>query len=114
MGLNAAGIAAVLAAGESVTMYAGIGDGATSGDQTSTARVALTFDVVGVVLTAQGGPPVAEFTGTPGDGATHALLFSAATAGTFYGFDELSGDTTFNAAGEYDLTSLTITGSSPA
>jgi hypothetical protein len=113
VGLNAAGIAAVLAAGESVTMFAGVGDGATAGDQTSAARVALTFDVVGVVLTAQGGPPVAEYTGDPGAGATHVLLFSAAAAGTFYGFDQLTGDTTFNAAGAYGLTSLTITGSSP-
>ena len=33
-------------------------------------------------------------------------------AGTFYGFVALTGDQTFNSAGEYTITSLTVNGSS--
>lgn len=111
MGLNTAGINALLDDGNEAVFYVGIGSGPTSGDQTSAARVAVTFSVASGVLTATGVPYA--FTGTPAAGATHALLFSAATAGTFYGFDALSGDQAFNAAGDYELTSLTVTGSSP-
>jgi hypothetical protein len=110
MALNTAGINAFLEDGNEATVYVAIGDGPTSADQTSAARVALTSSVASGVITATSVPYA--FTGTPGDGATHALLFSAPTAGTFYGFDALSGDQTFNAAGEYSLTSLTVTGSS--
>jgi hypothetical protein len=111
MGLNTAGINAFLEDGNEAVVYVAIGDGPTSGDQTSAARVQLTSTVASGVITATGVPY--SFTGTPSAGATHALLFSAASAGTFYGFDELTGDTTFNAEGDYDLTALTITGSSP-
>lgn len=110
MALNTAGINAFLEDGNEATVYVAIGSGATSGDQTSAARVLLASSVASGVVTATGVPYA--FTGTPGAAATHALLFSAATAGTFYGFDALSGDQTFNASGEYSLTSLTITGSS--
>jgi hypothetical protein len=112
MGLNTAGITALLEDGNEAAFHVAIGDGPTSADQTSTARVLMTSTVAGGVLTAIGVPYA--FTGTPLDGATHALLFSAGTGGTFYGFDTLSGDQAFNAAGEYNLTGLTITGSSPA
>lgn len=111
MGLNTAGINAILDSGNEVTMYVAIGDGATSGDQTSAARQQITFSVASGVLTATGVPYA--FTGTPLDGATHALFFSASSAGTFYGFDALSGDQAFNADGDYEITALTITGSSP-
>jgi hypothetical protein len=72
--------------------------------------VQLTSTVAGGVITATGVPYA--FTGTPGAGATHALFYSANTAGTFYGYDALTGDQTFNAAGAYSITSLTVTGSS--
>ncbi|HVQ18005.1 MAG TPA: hypothetical protein VMT27_03085 [Actinomycetes bacterium] len=36
----------------------------------------------------------------------------AFTGGTFYGSVALTGDTTFNSAGEYTITSLTVNGSS--
>lgn len=53
-----------------------------------------------------------NFTGGAANGAaTWVGLWSAATAGTFYGGFALTGDTTFNSAGEFTLTSLTITGS---
>lgn len=112
MGLNTAGINAILDDGNEAVLWVAIGDGPTSADQTSAARVQVTMSVASGVITATGVPYA--FTGTPLDGATHALFFSASTAGTFYGFDALSGDQAFNAAGAYNLTGLTITGSSPA
>lgn len=111
MGLNTAGINAILDDGNEATVWVAIGSGATSGDQTSSARVQVTMSVASGVITATGVPYA--FTGSAGAGATHALFFSASTAGTFYGFDALSGDQSFNAAGQYNLTALTITGSSP-
>ncbi len=110
MPLNTAGINAVLDQGNEVTMWVGVGSGQTAGDQTSAQRRQVTFSVASGVLTDSGVPH--SYTGTPGAAATNALFFSASTAGTFYGYDALSGDATFNAAGEYDITSLTVTGSS--
>lgn len=110
MPLNTAGINAILDDGNEAVVWVAIGSGQNSGDQTSTSRVQLASTVAAGVITATGVPYA--FTGTPGAGATHALFYSASTGGTFYGYDALTGDTTFNAAGEYDLTALTITGSS--
>jgi len=112
VGLNTAGIDALLANGSGAALYVGIGDGPAAADQVSSARVQVTRGVSGGVITATGVPY--EFTGTANAPATHALLFSAAAGGTFYGYDELTGDETFSASGGYALTSLTITGSSPA
>lgn len=112
MGLNTAGVSAFLEDGNEAVVYVAIGDGPTSADQTSAARVALTSTVAGGVVTATGVPYA--FTGAPAAGATHALFFSAATAGTFYGFDALDGDQAFNGDGDYNLTAFTLTGTSPA
>jgi hypothetical protein len=51
--------------------------------------------------------------GASGGPCTHVGFWGAATAGTFYGYQALTGDTTFNAAGEYTITNLTVTGTSP-
>jgi hypothetical protein len=54
-----------------------------------------------------------NFTGGAASGAcTHVGFWTASTAGTFGGFQALTGDQTFNAAGEYTITSLTVTGAS--
>lgn len=54
-----------------------------------------------------------NFTGGAASGAaTHVGFWTAATAGTFGGYFALTGDQTFNAAGEYTITSLVIDGSS--
>jgi len=56
-----------------------------------------------------------NFTGGAANGpVTHVCFWSAATAGTFYGSQALTGgsDTTFNSAGEYTVTALTVNGSS--
>jgi hypothetical protein len=53
------------------------------------------------------------FTGGAANGpATHVCFWSAISGGTFYGSAALTGDTTFNSAGEYTITSMTVNGSS--
>lgn len=53
------------------------------------------------------------FTGGAASGpCTYVGFWSASTAGTFYGYQALTGDQTFNAAGEYTITSLTVNGTS--
>ena len=112
MGLNAAGINALMDDGNEAVVWVGVGDGQTSGDQTSNERVQVVMGAPsGGVITATGVPY--SFTGTAAAGATNALFFSASTAGTFYGFKALTGDAAFNASGEYQIDSLTITGTSP-
>lgn len=76
---------------------------------TSAARQPITWVTAAngdLVVTAD-----AAFTGGAASGAcTYVSLWSASTAGTHYGYFALTGDTTFNAAGEYTLTGITITG----
>lgn len=112
MGLNTAGIQAIMNSGSAVTLWAAMGSGTASGDQTSNERLQVTVSIVNGVLTASNAP--FAFTGTPAAGASHALLYSASTAGTYYGFDAVTGDQAFNAAGDYNLNALTVTGSSDA
>lgn len=52
------------------------------------------------------------FTGGASNGAvTHVGLWSASSAGTFYGSYAVTGDASFNSAGEYTLDTFTVTGS---
>lgn len=52
------------------------------------------------------------FTGMAASQAvTHVGLWSASTAGTFYGGFSLAGDVTANAAGEYTVTEVSLSGS---
>lgn len=88
---------------------------ATGSNPANSARQAITW------VTAANGDMVATqdiaFTGGTASGAaTHLGFWSAAgtgtppTGGTFYGWLALTGDQTFNAAGEYTVTGITITG----
>lgn len=53
-----------------------------------------------------------EFTGGAASGPVFSItLWSASTGGTFYGEFILAGDTTFNGAGQYSVTSLNHDGS---
>lgn len=53
----------------------------------------------------------AVFSGCAASGPiTHLGLWSASTAGTFYGYFALTGDQTANAAGAYTVTDIVITG----
>ena len=52
-----------------------------------------------------------NFTGGAASGAcTHAGFWSLGSGGTFYGAYAITGDQTFNSAGEYTVTDATITG----
>lgn len=78
-------------------------------NQTTAARQPITW------VTAASGDLVATvdlaFTGGAANGAcTHIGFWSAVSAGTFYGYLPLTGDQTFNAAGEYTVTQVTVTG----
>lgn len=55
------------------------------------------------------GAPVPFTGGTPNGPVTHVSLRSA--AGVYYGVYPVTGDASFNSAGEYTLNTLTITGS---
>lgn len=53
-----------------------------------------------------------SFTGGAASGAaTHVGYWGALTGGVFYGWHALTGDQTFNAAGAYTLTNVTLTDS---
>jgi hypothetical protein len=108
VGLNAAGVTALLEDGNEAVFYVALGDGPTAADQVSAARTLLTSGVASAVITATSVPYA--YTGTPDAVATHVLIFSASTGGTFYGYDVLSGDQAIGAAGTYNLTALTIAG----
>jgi hypothetical protein len=107
MGLNAAGLTAILDTGDATVLYAAVGDGPLAADQVSDARAALTLAVQDGVSSAAA--PL-NFTGPTDSPATHLLLFSAATAGTFYGSTALTGDQAFNATGQFIIAELTVTG----
>lgn len=114
MGLNSAGVTALLNDGNEAVVWAAIGDGTADTDEVSAQRIQLTLGApVSGVITVSNVP--LEFTGTPSSAATHILFFDqeSPTGDTFYGFKALTGDQTFNADGEYNVTALTITGSSP-
>jgi hypothetical protein len=83
-------------------------DAAGSNESTAT-RLAITWETAAngdlVILTDL------AFTGGASSGpATHIGFWSAVSAGTFYGWLPLTGDQTFNAAGEYTVTGVDITG----
>ena len=53
-----------------------------------------------------------NFTGGAANGpCQYVSLWSASSGGTFYGSYALTGDATFNSAGEYQVTALTLNGS---
>jgi hypothetical protein len=85
--------------------------GATGANATSAGRQPATWSAAAngdLILSA-----AKNFTGGAAGGAvTWVGLWSAATGGTFRGAFPLTGDQTFNAAGEYTLNSLVIDGSS--
>src|SRR4051794_20693424 len=83
---------------------------ATGSNESSAAKVAAVWDTAAngdMLLNAD-----VAFTGGAASGsATHVGLWDAAGT-TFYGYFPLTGDQTFNAAGEYTLTQITVAGSS--
>ena len=85
--------------------------GTTGANETTAGRQAVTFNVDAdgdLTLSA-----TENFTGGAASGAVaYVGLWSAASGGTFRGGFAITGDATFNAAGEYNLTGLTINATS--
>lgn len=83
--------------------------GTTGTNQSAAARVPVTYSVDAdgdITITGN-----IAFTGGTGSGpALYVCLWSASTGGTFRGSYALTGDQTFNAAGEYTVTGITING----
>ncbi|HWU23096.1 MAG TPA: hypothetical protein VN088_16280 [Nocardioides sp.] len=81
--------------------------GTTGANESSAARQAVACTASGGVTTV----PACAFTGGAASGAaTWVSLWSAATGGTYLGKSQItSGDTTFNAAGQFDTSSFTVT-----
>lgn len=104
-----AGAAAMAAAATHLSLHSAT-PSATGSNETAAPRVPAAWSTpAGGDITATG----RAFTGGVANGpVTHVGLWSAATGGTFYGSVALSGDTSFNAAGEYTVASLTVNGSS--
>ena len=103
------GAAAMQSAATHAAIHTAEPDAAGS-DESAAARQAITWE------TPAGGDMVIVddlvFTGGAASGAaTHIGFWSASTGGTFYGWLPLTGDQTFNAAGEYTVTGSTIAGS---
>jgi hypothetical protein len=91
-------------------LYSAEPNAAGTTNQTSAGLEAITW------ITAANGDMVVTadvpFTGGAASGAcTYLGLWNSAQT-TFYGYYALTGDQTFNSAGEYTLTGITITGSS--
>lgn len=84
-------------------------DTSSSANETTAARVADGATASNGTVTATN----VTFTGGAASGPVRRVgYWSAATGGTFYGSDLLTGDQAFNAAGEYTVTNVTISGSS--
>lgn len=102
------GVNAMQAAATHIAIHTAAPD-ITGSNQSTAARVACTWPTAATgdfgALTNK------AFTGGAASGpATHLGFWSASTAGTFYGWLPLTGDQTFNAAGAYTVTSVTIPG----
>jgi hypothetical protein len=70
------------------------------------ARVAASWSVTGATATSTS----KNFTGGAASGpCTHVSWWSASTAGTCGGYQALTGDQTFNSAGQYTTNSVTVT-----
>ena len=82
----------------------------TGTNQATSARVAAGW---GAVANGDFSTSNLNFTGGASNGpAQYACFWSASTGGVFYGSQALTGDQTFNSAGEYTITSLAANGAS--
>lgn len=105
-GLNTAA-SAVSGAAPYVSLHSALPD-ANGSSETSAPRKAATW-TAGSAGVRQLSAALAFTGGAANGAATHAGLWSAATGGTFYGSVPLTGDTSFNSAGEYTINALSIT-----
>jgi len=113
MPLNTAGLTALLDDGNDAVLYFAIGDGPTSADEVSSGRLSVTLGAPDGDSVIAGTNLPLDFEGPNGGTASHLLVFSALTDGTFYGSVPLDGDTLFSPSGRLQITELTLTGSVP-
>ena len=115
MALNTAalniGAGAIRGAITHLAIHTAAPDPTTGTNQSAAARQAVTWTAAAngdFNLTA-----AVHFTGGAASGpAMYVGYWSAATGGTFYGSKPLTGDQTFNAAGQYTVSALAINGDS--
>jgi hypothetical protein len=85
----------------------------TGTNQATSGRVAATWGAVTAGTGDFALSGTAAFTGGAANGPVHSVCFwSASSGGTYYGSQALTGDPTFNSAGEYTVTAITVNGSS--
>ena len=106
MGLSTAAMTAAADAVKTgfpfLAIHSGTDESVSTGE-TSAARVAAAWVNTNGDLTSTN----KNFTGAAGAAAQRVGYWSASSGGTFGGSQTLTGDTTFNAAGEYTVTSIT-------
>lgn len=104
------GANAIRAAATKMRLHAGDpGAAGTSNPTTSTVQPATWGAATGAGTFALSG--TVSFTGVAANGATQWVSLWDTANTTWYGNFQLTGDQTANAAGEYNVTGLTITGS---
>lgn len=112
MALNTAALQVAGAALAGAVTFVGLASAlpdATGSNATTHARLASGMTSTNGVVSLGGAK---NFTGGAANGPVLYLTYwSAATAGTFYGFQALTGDTASNAAGQYTVNTATLTGS---
>lgn len=92
-----------------ISLHSALPNGSGSNETTAARKAASWSTASGGALSLSAS---LAFTGGASSGAvTYAGLWSASTSGTFYGAFAITGDATFNSAGEYTLDDLTVTGS---
>lgn len=111
-GLNSAGIelgATAIASGiKYIQLHSATPSNSGSNECSSSRESISATSTAGVVNI-----PQTAFTGVAVSGPVGFLgYWSAATGGTFFGYNELAGDQNANASGEYTVNASTITGSS--
>lgn len=110
-GLNTAGIqigAAAIAAGiDHLSLHTATPD-ATGSNLSSAGKVAITCTSASGVVNI----PQTAFTGGAASGPVAAVGYWGSGGTTWLGYDVPTGDTSFNAAGQYTVNASTISGSS--
>lgn len=79
-----------------------------AGSQTSNERRAVTWDPATGAVAAMDGMPL-SYTGAAGASAAFFGIWSAGSGGTYRGGVPITGDATFNAAGQYQITAGSMT-----
>lgn len=85
--------------------------GGTGANETSDARMMATWDSSSGGTAAINNAPL-SFTGPDSGAITHIGAWSAETMGVWKGSTPIVGDTSFNANGDFDVTALTVVGTS--